>query len=60
MTNSTSTDVTFIGAWSNRVVTKQENSHSTAPADKWIKTHPTALDITNNTISLKHNSQGGT
>ena len=34
MTNSTSTDVTFGGAWCNRVVAKQEDSHSTAPADK--------------------------
>ena len=34
MTNSTSTDVTFEGAWRNRVVAKQEDPHSTAPADK--------------------------
>ena len=34
MTNSTSTDVTFGGAWCNRVVAKQEDSHSTAPANK--------------------------
>ena len=27
--NSTSTDATFGGAWYNRVVAKQENSHST-------------------------------
>ena len=36
MTNSTSTDVTLEGAWCNRVVAKQEDSHSTAPADKQI------------------------
>ena len=36
MTNSTSTDVTFGEAWLNRVVSKQEDSHSTAPADKQI------------------------
>ena len=36
MTNSTSTDVTFGGALCNRVVAKQEDSHSTAPADKQI------------------------
>ena len=36
MANSTSTDVTFGGAWCNRVVAKQEDSHSTAPADKQI------------------------
>ena len=34
MTNSTSTDVTIGGAWCNRVVAKQEDSHSTATADK--------------------------
>ena len=32
----TSTDVTIGGVWCNRVVAKQENSHSTAPADKQI------------------------
>ena len=36
MTNITSTDVAFGGAWYNRVVAKQEDSHSTAPADKQI------------------------
>ena len=36
MTNSTGTDVTFVGVWCNRVVAKQEDSHSTAPADKQI------------------------
>ena len=36
MTNSPSTDVTFEGAWWNWVVAKQEDSHSTAPADKQI------------------------
>ena len=36
MTNSTSTDVAFGGAWCNRVVAKQEDRHSTAPADKQI------------------------
>ena len=36
MTNSASTDVPFGGAWCNRVVAKQEDSHSTAPADKQI------------------------
>ena len=36
MTNSTSTDVTFGGTWGNRVVAKQEDSHSTAPADKQL------------------------
>ena len=36
MTNSTSTDGTFIGAWCNRVVAKQEDFHSTTPADKQI------------------------
>ena len=34
MTNST--DVTFGGAWCNRVVAKQKDTHSTAPADKEI------------------------
>ena len=34
MTNSTSIDITFGGARCNRVVAKQEDSHSTAPADK--------------------------
>ena len=36
MTNSTSTDVTFGGGWCNEVVAKQEQSHSSAPADKPI------------------------
>ena len=36
MTNSTSTDVTFESAWCNRVVAKQEDFYSTAPADKQI------------------------
>ena len=36
MINSTSTDVAFGGAWCNRVVAKQEGSHSTAPADNQI------------------------
>ena len=36
MTNSTSTDVTFEGAWWNRVIAKQTDFHSTAPADKQI------------------------
>ena len=36
MTNSTRTDVTFGGAWRNRVVAKQEDSDSTAPPDKQI------------------------
>ena len=36
MTNSTSTNVIFGGAWSNRVVAKQNDSHSTTPADKQI------------------------
>ena len=34
MINSTSTDVTFGGAWCNRVVAMQEDFYSTAPADK--------------------------
>ena len=34
MTNST--DVTFTGAWSNRMITKQQVCHSTTPADKQI------------------------
>ena len=34
MTNSTGTDVTFGGAGCNRVIAKQEDSHSAAPADK--------------------------
>ena len=34
MTKSTSTDVTFGGTWHNRVVAKQEDFHSIAPADK--------------------------
>ena len=33
MTNSTNPNVTFEGAVRNRVVAKQEDSHSTAPAD---------------------------
>ena len=36
MTNSTSTDISYGGAWCNRVVAKQEDSHSTAPAVKQI------------------------
>ena len=36
MTNSTSTDISFGGAWCNRAVAKQEDSHSTAPTDKPI------------------------
>ena len=36
MTKNTSTDVTFGGAWCNRVVVKQEDRHSTASADKQI------------------------
>ena len=36
MTNSSSIDITFEGGWCNRVVAKQEGSHSTAPADKQI------------------------
>ena len=36
MANITSTDVTFEGAWCNKVVAKQEDSHSTAPTDKQI------------------------
>ena len=36
MTNSTSTDVTFGGAWCNRMAAKQEDPHSTPPADKQI------------------------
>ena len=36
MTNSTSSDVPFGGAWCNKVIAKQEDSHSTAPADKQI------------------------
>ena len=36
MTNSTSTNVTFGGAWCNRVAAKQDVSHSTAPADEHI------------------------
>ena len=34
MANSTSTDVTFGGAWCNRVLAKQEDSNFTAAADK--------------------------
>ena len=36
MTNSTSTDVTYGGAWCNRAVAKQKDSHSTVPADKQV------------------------
>ena len=36
MTNSTSTDGIFGGAWCNRVVAKQEDSQCTAPAHKQI------------------------
>ena len=49
MTNSTSTHVTFGGAWCNRVIANQEDSHSTAPAYKQINenilqptTHPSS------------------
>ena len=35
MTNDTSTDATFGGAWCNRI-TKQQGCHSTTPADKQI------------------------
>ena len=34
MTNSTSIDVNFESAWCNRVVAKQEDYHSTTPAEK--------------------------
>ena len=36
MTNSTSTGISFGGAWCNRVVAKQEDRNTTAPADKQI------------------------
>ena len=36
MTNSTSADATFRGAWCNRMITKQQGCHSTTPADKQI------------------------
>ena len=36
MPNSTSTDVTFGGAWCNRMITKQQGCHSITPADKQI------------------------
>ena len=36
MTNSTDTDITFETEWGYRVVAKQEDSRSTAPADKQI------------------------
>ena len=36
MTNSTSTDVTFGGGWCNRMITKQQDYHSTTPAAKQI------------------------
>ena len=36
MTDSTSTEVIFGGVWYNRVVAKQEVSHSTTPANKQI------------------------
>ena len=36
MTNNTSTDVTFEGAWCNRVIVKQEDFHSNVPAAKQI------------------------
>ena len=44
MTNNTSTDVTFGGAWCNRVAAKKEDSSSTTPVDKHINEellHPT-------------------
>ena len=36
MTNNTSTDVIFEGSQCNRVVTKQEDSHSIVPTEKQI------------------------
>ena len=33
MTNSTSTDVIFTGAWCNRIVAQNQDYHSIAPAD---------------------------
>ena len=36
MTKSTSTDVTFGGAWCNTVIAKQEDFPSTSPADTQI------------------------
>ena len=36
MTNSTSMNAIFVGAWFNRMATKQENCHPTAQADKEI------------------------
>ena len=52
MTNSTSTDVTFGGAWCNRVVAKQEDSHSAAPADKQINGTPNHPRIPYHCLSL--------
>ena len=45
MANSTSTDVIFGGAWCDRVEAKQEDSHSTTPADK---------QITENNVTTNH------
>ena len=45
ITNSTSTDVTFGGAQSSRMVAKTQGYHSIAPADKQINeemVHPTS------------------
>ena len=36
MTNSTRTDVTFTGAWCDRMGAKHYSCHSTAPADKQL------------------------
>ena len=34
MTNSTSIDATFEGAWRNRIISKKYGCHSTSPAEK--------------------------
>ena len=52
MTNSSSTDVTFRGAWCNKVAATQEDSHSTAPADQQTSEEKIVNNpSTNNTLN---------
>ena len=58
MTNSTSTDITFGGAWRNRVVANQGDPHSTVPADKQINEYryiqpPPYIKLKNIIINIK-------
>ena len=57
MNNSTSTDVTFTGAWCNRIVAKHKSCHSTAPEDKQINkymVYSTSPQIHTKNIESRH------